>query len=173
MKTLREDIEAGLNLLPTIRKTDSARLQLYATNRQENPARHPRQLVKKDGKLQPVGPAAGDYQFELTGGIRGLLNFKSPTVQTLLAGACRARGVSQNAEAIFGALQVDPVFAAALARLLYYTDPKPLPAVADEAGAWALYLRTWRPGAYDRQPEELRAKWRKSYTEAMNAYGLS
>lgn len=173
MDLLREDIESGLSLLPAIRKTDAARLQVYATNRQENPNRSPRQLIKKDGRLQPLGPAAGDYQFELTGGIRGLRNFKSAIVQGQLAEACKARKVPRNAEAIFDALQVDPVFAAALARLLYYTDPKPLPAVGDEAGAWALYLRTWRPGAYDRQPEELRAKWRKSYADAMKAYDLS
>lgn len=173
MSDLKSDIEAGLSLLSAIRKTDAARLQVYATNRQENPTRSPRQLIKKDGKLQPLGPAAGDYQFELTGGIRGLLNFKSPRVQGQLAEACKARNVPRNAEAIFDALQVDPIFAAALARLLFYTDAKALPAVGDEAGAWALYLRTWCPGAYDRQPEELRAKWRKSYADAMKAYGLS
>lgn len=171
MDLLRADIEAGLDLLPTIRKTDDARVLLYSTSRQENPSRSPRQLIKKDGRLQPVGPAAGDYQFERGGGIAGVLNFR--TTSALAVTACKARGVSPTVDAVFAAIQVDPVLAAAFARLLYYTDRFALPKVGDEQGAWALYLRTWRPGAYTRQPVELRAKWRKSYADAMKAYGLS
>ena len=38
------------------------------------------------------------------------------------------------------------MLAAAAARLLLFTDPKRLPQLGDEAGAWALYLRVWRPG---------------------------
>ncbi|WP_316904504.1 hypothetical protein [Ralstonia mannitolilytica] len=29
---------------------------------------------------------------------------------------------------------------------MLFTDPKRLPSVTDTDGAWALYLRTWRPG---------------------------
>ncbi len=32
------------------------------------------------------------------------------------------------------------------ARLLLWTDAKPLPAIGDEQGAWDYYLRNWRPG---------------------------
>lgn len=172
MDQLRIDIEEGLSILPAGLRTDAARVLLYATSRQENPGRSPRQIVRnsKNGKFEPVGPAAGDYQMEKGGGIYGLLNFKSPTVQSLLAGVCKSRGVPQTADALFAGIQTDPILAAALARLLYYTDPKALPSVGDEAGTWALYLRVWRPGAYARQPEELRAKWKKSYAEAMKAY---
>lgn len=172
MDQLREDIDAGLAILPVNLGALAARVLLYATSRQENPGRSPRQIIRssKTGKLEPIGPAAGDYQMEKGGGIHGLLNFKSPTVQSLLAGACKSRGVQQTGDAIFAAIQTDPILAAALARLLYYTDPKALPALGDESGAWWLYLRVWRPGAYDRQPDELRAKWRKSYAEAMKAY---
>lgn len=59
---------------------------------------------------------------------------------------CAARGVEWAATRIWDALQHDDVLAAGLARLLLYSDPGPLPRVSDEAGAWALYLRTWRPG---------------------------
>lgn len=171
MATLRADIEAGLDLLPTIRKTNSARVQLYTTSRQENPNRSPRQVIKVEGKLVPKGPAAGDYQFEPGGGIKGVLNFR--TTRELAIGVCRARGVPATVNGVFDGIQVDPVLAAAFARLLYYTDPFALPAVGDEDAAWALYLRTWRPGAYERQPVELRAKWRKSYAEALKAYELA
>ncbi|MNS95671.1 hypothetical protein D3C72_1299390 [compost metagenome] len=85
---------------------------------------------------------------------------------------CAVRKVSWDVSSVYQALKTDPVLAAALARLLYYTDPKALPSAGDEAGAWALYLRTWRPGAYARQPEELRAKWKKNYADAMKAYDL-
>ncbi len=173
MSDLKTDIEAGLALLlPKPTPSDGARVLLYSTNRQENPARSPRQLISKDGRLQPVGPAAGDYQFEKGGGLRGVLNFGGLTTQRAQS-ACKARGVQPTADAVFTAIQTDPILAAAFARLLYYTDPFPLPAVGDEAGAWALYLRTWRPGASDRQPVELRAKWRKSYADAMKAYGFA
>lgn len=166
---LLDDIDAGLALLPTKMRTPAARVLLQATNRQENPTRSPRQLVKVDGKLQPIGPAAGDYQFEKGGGVRGVLTH--PASAAHAREACRLRGYAPSASEVFTAIQVDPVLAAALARLLYYTDPKALPALGDEQGAWELYLRTWRPGAYDRQPDELRAKWSKSYAEAVKASG--
>ena len=44
------------------------------------------------------------------------------------------------------ALEHDDVLAAAFGRLLLWTDPRAPPAVGDESGAWALYLRCWRPG---------------------------
>lgn len=171
--TLKADIDAGLVLLPEPLRTLDAKVQLYATSTQENLTRAPRQLIKKDGKLQPIGPAAGDYQFEKTGGIRGLINFKSARVQQMLTEVCKARKVAMTADALFDAIQFDPVLAAALARLLYYTDAGALPKAGAEQYAWDVYLRTWRPGAYQRDPKGLRAKWAKSYAEAMKAYDLA
>lgn len=178
MPLLQDDIEAGLKLCPPPLTSDAARVLLYATSREENPARSPRQIIKnpKTGELTPTGPAAGDYQFEQGGpvskaGVWGVLNHYK--VGPWAAYACKARGVDPTPAAVFAAIQHDPVLAAALARLLYYSSPKALPKVGDEAGAWAIYLNTWRPGAYARQPEELRAKWRKSYADAMKAYGFA
>lgn len=171
--TLKADIEAGLALLPEPLRSLDAKVQLYATSIQENPTRAPRQIIKKDGKLQPIGPAAGDYQFEKTGGIRGLLNFKSESVQSLLTSVCAARQVLRTVDGLFDAIQRDPVLAAALARLLYFTDAGALPKAGAEQYAWDVYLRTWRPGAYERDPKGLRAKWSKSYAEAMKAYDLA
>lgn len=170
--TLKADIDSGLDLLPEPLRTLDAKVQLYATSVQENPTRAPRQIIKKDGKLQPIGPAAGDYQFEKTGGIRGLINFKSARVQQMLVGVCKARKVAVTVDALFDAIQVDPVLAAALARLLYFTDAGALPEAGAEQYAWEVYLRTWRPGAYERDPKGLRAKWSNSYAEAMKAYAL-
>lgn len=159
--TLKADIAAGLALLPAKMNSGDASVLLYATNRQENPQRLPQQVG---------GPAVGDYQFEKGGGVKGVMTHAS--VADLTKAVCAARKVSFDAGSITQALKTDAVLAAALARLLYYTDPKALPFAGDEIAAWQLYLRTWRPGAYDRQPEELRAKWKQSYTNAMKAYGL-
>ena len=161
--TLKTDIAAGLALLPAYMDGLAPSVLLYATSRQENPQRLPKQIG---------GPAVGDYQFEKGGGVKGVTNPKFKTVYAASKLLCSIRKVDFNPDAIYQALKTDPVLAAGLARLLYFTDPKPLPDVGDEAGAWALYLRTWRPGAHARQPEELRSKWRKSYAEAMAAYGL-
>lgn len=158
---LKSDIAAGMALLPARMDTLAASVLLYCTSRQENPQRLPKQVG---------GPAVGDYQFERGGGVKGVMTHH--TVRDLTRAACNARNVSFDGGSIYIALQSDPILAAALARLLYYTDPKALPDIGEEAEAWAVYLRTWRPGAYSRQPEELRAKWKKNYADAMAAYGL-
>lgn len=159
--TLKTDIAAGLALLPMHMDSPAASVLLYATSRQENPERLPKQVG---------GPAVGDYQFEKGGGVKGVMTHKASA--NLARAVCTARKVTFDAGSIYQALKTDAILAAALARLLYYTDPKALPEVGDEAGSWALYLRTWRPGAYERQPAELRAKWKKSYADAMKVYGL-
>lgn len=58
-----------------------------------------------------------------------------------------------------------------LARLLLYTDPARLPELGAEAGVWQLYLRTWRPGAYDKgitaKRAELRKEWVAGYAAVL------
>lgn len=158
--SLQSDIAAGLALLPAKMNSIDASVLLYCTNLQENPKRLPQQVG---------GPAVGDYQFERGGGVKGVVTHDS--VKDLTRAVCNARKVAFDAGSIYQALKTDTILAAALARLLYYTDPKQLPYAGDELAAWQLYLRTWRPGAYARQPEELRAKWKANYAAAMKAYG--
>lgn len=159
--TLKSDIAAGLALLPDKMNSIDAAVLLYATSRQENP----RRLAQQVG-----GPAVGDYQFEKGGGVKGVMTHKASSDRC--RAVCTARKVTFDASSIYQALKTDAILAAALARLLYYTDPKALPVAGDEFAAWALYLRTWRPGAYERQPLELREKWKKNYKDAMAIYGL-
>ncbi|MCE5979048.1 hypothetical protein [Pseudomonas sp. JR33AA] len=156
--SLDTDIREGLALLPPQMGTRPARVILHAINLQENPTRLEQQVK---------GPARGDYQFEKGGGVVGVMTHGAAKAKA--QEVCRARGVAFNADSIYQAIGRDPVLAAALARLLLWTDPKPLPEAGDEQGAWALYLRVWRPGAYDRQPEELRAKFKRNYADAMKA----
>ncbi|MNL60597.1 hypothetical protein D3C87_1844250 [compost metagenome] len=51
-----------------------------------------------------------------------------------------------DAASVYATLEKDDVLASAFARLLLWTDPKALPDVGAKDAAWALYLRTWRPG---------------------------
>ncbi|MFN3048521.1 MULTISPECIES: hypothetical protein [Pseudomonas putida group] len=156
--SLDADILEGLALLPPQMGTRPARVILHAISLQENPTRLEQQVK---------GPARGDYQFEKGGGVVGVMTHGA--VKTKTQDVCRARGVAFNADSIYQAIGRDPVLAAALARLLLWTDPNPLPAAGDEQGGWALYLRVWRPGAYERQPEELRAKFKRNYAAALKA----
>lgn len=75
--------------------------------------------------------------------------------------ACAESDVPFNATAIWNAIETDDVLAAIAARLLLFTDPKRLPEVGDENGAWNLYTRVWRPG----KPH--RATWGALYAEAL------
>ena len=156
--SIQDDINAGLSLLPMKMRSESARVILHAINLQENPRRLEQQIG---------GPARGDYQFESGGGVKGVLSHAAS--KDLAYSVCAARGVKADRLSVYEAIGHDPILAAALARLLLWTDPKPMPAVGDEPGAWSLYLRVWRPGAYERQPEELRAKFKKNYATAMAA----
>lgn len=153
--SLDRDIRAGLALLPVAMDTRAARLMLHAINRQENPSRLEQQIG---------GPARGDYQFERGGGVKGVLTHKASSSRA--SEVCRVLGINPDAESIYQAIGTNPVLAAAMARLLLWTDPKPLPQAGDEQGAWDLYLRVWRPGAFKRDPDSLRENWSANYREA-------
>ena len=67
---------------------------------------------------------------------------------------------------IWEALQRDDVLAAGFARLLLLTDPGKLPEIRDQAGAWKLYEKVWRPGKP--HPET----WQRHYVNALQAVGV-
>ena len=155
-------------LLPPGLDTPNARVQLLATGGQESNFTERRQLVGNPPK--PVGPAKSFWQAEQGGGmIRGVR--QPPASKVLAAQLYKARGVPPSDKAIWDAIEFDDVLAAGLARLLLFTDPSQLPALGDATGAWALYLRTWRPGAWSRgTPDErdgLRMKWADKYQRAL------
>ncbi len=114
-----------------------ARAMLWAIGRQEGRMFHRRQLG---------GPARGLWQFERGGGVRGVL--LHPSSDDHARKLCEARHVGAIAAAVYPRLEHDDVLACGFARLLLYTDPKPLPAPipANEEAGWAYYLRNWRPG---------------------------
>jgi len=143
-------IAPALKLLPAKMSGRRAEQMLLSIGLQESRLTQRRQIG---------GPARGLWQFEKGGGVRGVL--EHPATQTLARSVCQARGVPATDAAVYAALEHDDVLAAAFARLLLWTDPAPLPAVGEVQQAWALYLRTWRPGKPHRQT------WDALYAQAM------
>lgn len=170
IQAVRGIIDSGLALLPDKMDSLPAVVLMLAIAGQEADFRHRWQVV--DARRPEVrGPARGLWQFERGGGVRGVLTH--PASREHAYRVCRARGVEPVSAAVHPALETDDVLAAVFARLLLWTDPFRLPSVGDVEGAWQLYLRCWRPGAYDRgtqaQRAALRRKWGAYYEQARAA----
>lgn len=153
---IKNAINPALAILPMSMDSPKARVMLLATGLQESRFEYRRQMGN--------GPARGFWQFERGGGVKGVFTHHTSTGH--LHNLCKARGVPFDIPTIWAALETDDVLAAGVARLLYYTDPKPLPAVDDAEGSWKLYMRTWRPGKP--HPE----KWPGYHQQALEALGL-
>ena len=137
---IRTAIAPALALLPTKMDTPQARVMLLSIGMQESRFEHRTQLG---------GPARGYWQFEKGGGVKGIMTH--PQTLTQARYVCEARGVPFDRDAIYQALAKDDVLAAAIARLLLWSDPAPLPGRADPQGGWDLYARVWRPGKPHRE----------------------
>lgn len=160
----RSIIEPALLLLPAKMESPQAVVMLLAIGLQESRFEYRRQMGN--------GPAKSFWQAEQSGGmVTGLLRYRVEDIRDLATGLCAVRGVAPAAPDVWNAIERDDILAAGLARLLLYTDPARLPALGDEVGAWELYLRTWRPGAYARgdaaQRAALRKKWAGNYAAAL------
>lgn len=140
---VRIAIDPALALLPPWMDTPAARVMLLAIGLQESRFEHRRQLIGNPPR--PIGPAKSFWQAERGGGMVHGVRLHAVT-RALAAEVYRARGVAAYDSAIWNAIEHDDVLAAALARLLLWSDPYQLPHVGDNQGSWALYLRTWRPG---------------------------
>lgn len=153
IQTIRASaIAQALELLPAKMTGLEAEVLLLAIGLQESRLTHRRQIG---------GPARGLLQFELGGGVRGVLRHRSSREHA--QAVCRARNVIAAEGAVYAALEHDDVLAMAFGRLLLWTDRDPLPAVGDIGAAWDYYLRTWRPGRPHRHT------WNALYAKAMDA----
>lgn len=135
-------IDAGLALLPSAMTSAQARVMLYTIGLQESRFTHRFQVVQ--GRPGAKGPARGFWQFERGGGCAGVVSH--PASRYWMHRVCITQDVPFNATAIWRAVETNDMLAAAAARLLLFTDAQRLPALDDAAGAWNLYIRTWRPG---------------------------
>ena len=133
-------VNEGLRLLPPAMDSTEARVLMYAIGLQESRFTHRAQVIDGGGK----GPARGLWQFERGGGVAGVL--RHPASRFWANSVCNARNVPAQPLNTWLALETDDVLAAALARLLLFTDPARLPAIGEQATSLRYYLRVWRPG---------------------------
>lgn len=131
---LAQVIVPALASLPSQMDSPEARCMLLAIGLQESgfAARH-----------QVGGPACGFWQFERNG-VLGIMH--GVATSSYAYNACVRFGVLWGSTSILAALQQDDELACVFARLLLWSDPRPLPELGDEMGAWNLYERCWRPG---------------------------
>ena len=142
----------ALRLLPPRMDTPAARTILLAIAYQESAIKHRRQVG---------GPARGYWQFEMGGGVRGVLNHAASKLHIQYALDFLDYDPASDFTECYRFIEHNDVLAAAFARLLLWTDAAPLP--TDANGAWALYLRTWRPGKP--HPD----KWAANFQKAKDA----
>ena len=133
-------LHPGLTVLYQLggpRPSIEAERLLLAIAGQESAMAH-RYQVLSGGR---AGPARGWWQFE-SGGVAGVMAHKSSGgLARRLADHCAVRW---DQAAIWRALEGHDTLAAGFARLLLWTDPKPL--ATTQAAGWDYYLRNWRPG---------------------------
>lgn len=131
---IRLGIEPGLSLLPKRMNTPRAQAMVLAIAFQESDLAHRRQVK---------GPARSYLQFERAG-IRGVLTHGASEQHA--KDVCQQLDISPSVEAVYHAIEFSDPLAVAFARLLLWTDAAPLPDQHHDREAWAIYLRTWRPG---------------------------
>lgn len=171
------------DFLPQRMDTPAARLQMLTHQKQEDPEERRYQVVKRTPKTRTEnivgdrtakGPARSLWQFEEGGGVQGVLTHKATA--EYIRGICDHFDVIPDANHCWRAIEENDVLAACFARLLLWTDPKPIPAVGDAEGAFDLYLRTWRPGAFtngtDAQQAALEQKFMRNYAAAQKELNI-
>lgn len=126
-------INPALDLLPAKMRSPEACVMLLAIGGQESQLKF---------RTQAGGPARGLWQFE-TGGVREVMQKADPRDVTNLFDARDVHYAVTNA---MYAIETDDIFAAGMARLLLWCDPKPLPPIGAMGTAWNYYVRNWEPG---------------------------
>jgi hypothetical protein len=158
-QVLTTAIIPALRLLPNRMGAPEARVMLLAIGLQESRLTHRYQVV--DGSPGSKGPARGLWQFEEAGGVKGVI--AHPATRQHAEWVCKARGVRFDRRVVHRRLEKDDILAAAFARLLLLSDPRPLPSLtASHEEAWAYYIRNWRPGKPHRHT------WDEFHNQAIN-----
>jgi hypothetical protein len=142
-------IPAALSLLPARMDSPSARAMLLAIGLQESRFTH---------RVQVKGPAHGFWQFELRGGVTGVL--QHPQTEDIVRTVLHAQGYPAIPEECYAAIIDNDTVACVFARLLLWTLPGRLPVSTEHELAWDQYLAAWRPV----KPHH--HTWNPFYTEA-------
>lgn len=93
-------------------------------------------------RRQVGGPARSFWQFERGGGVAGLFSAAPKQLRFV----CDENYIPFDPATVFEAMAWNDILAAAMARLLLWTDAAPLPEIGDVQGGWEMYLRNWKPG---------------------------
>jgi hypothetical protein len=153
---LHSAINPALKMLPPKMDSDAARVMLLAIGLQESRLTH---RYQKTTNPYVKGPARGLWQFERGGGVVGVTTHRAS--QERAREVCKLRAVPFDSILIHTRLEFDDILAAAFARLLLWTDAKPLPGVdASHDDTWNCYERNWRPGKPHRET------WDEFHTQA-------
>lgn len=158
-EAMRQIIKDGMDLLEPfgIKPSPQAAAMLEAIGQQESGFRVRDQIEMAN----VLGPATGFWQFERNGGVAGVLTHER--TEHIAAQICRRFGLEPEPRAVWTAFTAPAydVLAAAFARLLLWSDPRPLPLATEgaEEEAWQCYERNWRPGKPHR--ERWTASWRQ------------
>jgi hypothetical protein len=134
---IQNAIAPALRILPAKMDSDAAIAMMVAIGLQESRLEH---------RAQIGGPARGYWQFELGGGVRGVLTHPAskPHIQAVLTAL--DYDPASDPAACYAAIEHNDALAAAFARLLLWTLPEALPARTAPGSGWSQYLSAWRPG---------------------------
>lgn len=156
-RVLYYDVVRSMQALETwtgIKSDDRALVMLMAIAGQESFWAHRKQIG---------GPARSYWQFEKGGGVAGVLNH--PATKGAINAVCRVLDIPCDTATVYEAMAWNDTLATCMARLLLYSDPRPLPAPGEQDAAWEYYLRNWRPGMPHPQ------SWAGRYATAMELAG--
>lgn len=161
---LRDIIGPALDHLAAIggpRRDPRADVLLLAIAGQEANWTHRVQRSRRANGTWFDGPARGLWQFERGGGVAGVLQHRASA--RIARELCLSRDVMPESRHVWERLSEDDLLAAGFARLLLWTDHRPLPALDDQDEAWETYLRNWQPG----KPHP--SRWPPNYRAALSA----
>lgn len=125
--------------------TDQSLVATMSIAGQESAWQHRRQIGIGQYHPQSVG-ARGYWQCESTWGGPVAINDVMQKCPQQLAAVCARLEIPGDELTLYEAIAWNDTLACAIARLLLWADPRPLPAVGDRAGMWQYYLDNWRPG---------------------------
>lgn len=113
-------------------------------------------------RAQTNGPARGFWMFE-PNGVASV--FVHPRSRDRAGSVVRALCYPATTGFVVAAMEHNDLLAACFARLLLWTDPRPLPKLPSESDrGWALYRDNWRPGKP--RPDAWPDAWSTAWTLA-------
>jgi len=99
------------------------------------------------GQYHPQSVGARSYwQMESTWGGPVAINDVIQDTPRQLFAICEDLEIPTDELSLYEACAWNDTLACALARLLLWSDPAPLPEVGDKQGSWDYYRRNWKPG---------------------------